>query len=287
MEVLTRCRVAELVTDGGRVVGVRVHRDGGCTAAEGKRGDAADAAAVEGKRGEAEGKHGEAEGKGGEETGAGAGAGAGSTELLLRADAVVLCTGGFASDHGPASLLREFAPHLAHLPTTNGHFATGDGVRLARAAGAELSLMDRVQVHPTAFVDPQQPRCPVKFLAPEALRGCGGLLLDAQGRRFANELAPRDALCKAMWRHCGGAEDSDISTDATPDAPAAAAKGPGTASGAAQEPVPAETEAVLIMNDTAVEAFGRGAVQFYMGARRCRHCCCCRSRRAGCVQRAG
>lgn len=39
------------------------------------------------------------------------------------------------------------------------------------------SAASQVQVHPTGFVDPSDPRAPVKFLAPEALRGSGGILL--------------------------------------------------------------------------------------------------------------
>lgn len=37
--------------------------------------------------------------------------------------------------------------------------------------------MDRVQVHPTAFVDPAEPAAATKFLAAEALRGRGALVV--------------------------------------------------------------------------------------------------------------
>lgn len=72
--------------------------------------------------------------------------------------------------------------------------------------------MKEIQVHPTSFV-PISPRsspstasvsssssssssttpqpedsAPSYFLAPEALRGVGGILLDDQGNRFVNEL---------------------------------------------------------------------------------------------------
>ena len=98
----------------------------------------------------------------------------GGQEHVLEADAVILATGGFGADsHGPGALLTQHAPTLRLLPTTNGAFATGDGVRLGAAAGASLVHMDQVQVHPTGFVDPSQPDNQVKFLAPEALRGCG------------------------------------------------------------------------------------------------------------------
>lgn len=43
------------------------------------------------------------------------------------------------------------------------------------------------QVHPTGLVKPDDPDAKVKFLAAEALRGVGGIVLDAMGNRFCNE----------------------------------------------------------------------------------------------------
>jgi succinate dehydrogenase/fumarate reductase flavoprotein subunit len=40
-------------------------------------------------------------------------------------------------------------------------------------------------------------------LAAEALRGVGGLLLDANGQRFADELGHRDYVTGLMWKHKG------------------------------------------------------------------------------------
>lgn len=57
--------------------------------------------------------------------------------------------------------------------------------------GAGVDL-EKVQVHPTGLVDPNEPDAKVKFLAAEALRGCGGLLLDNEGHRLADELGHRD-----------------------------------------------------------------------------------------------
>jgi hypothetical protein len=42
-----------------------------------------------------------------------------------------------------------------------------------------------------------------QFLAPEKLRGCGGVLLDAAGRRFVDELATRDVVAAAIARQPG------------------------------------------------------------------------------------
>jgi succinate dehydrogenase/fumarate reductase flavoprotein subunit len=40
-------------------------------------------------------------------------------------------------------------------------------------------------------------------LAAEALRGVGGLLLDANGNRFADELGHRDYVTGQMWKNKG------------------------------------------------------------------------------------
>lgn len=51
----------------------------------------------------------------------------------------------------------------------------------------------------TGLVDPSEPDAKVKFLAAEALRGVGGLLLDSEGNRFADELGHRDYVTGRMW----------------------------------------------------------------------------------------
>jgi len=68
------------------------------------------------------------------------------------------------------------------------------------AVGGKGIDMDKVQVHPTGLVDPKDPHAKVKFLAAEALRGVGGLLLDSGGDRFIDELEKRDVVSNAMWK---------------------------------------------------------------------------------------
>merc|ERR1712100_996147 len=60
------------------------------------------------------------------------------------------------------------------------------------AIGAKTIDLEWVQVHPTGLVKPDDPDAKIKFLAAEALRGVGGLVFDANGKRFANELGRRD-----------------------------------------------------------------------------------------------
>lgn len=57
------------------------------------------------------------------------------------ADAVVLATGGFGANQ---QLLQQWCPSACGLPTTNGEWATGDGLDLGREAGAAFRDLDKV-----------------------------------------------------------------------------------------------------------------------------------------------
>jgi len=116
---------------------------------------------------------------------------------------VVIATGGFGADFGSDSLLMKHRPDLAHLPTTNGEHCTGDGLKMTQAVGGDLVDLEWIQVHPTGLVHPEEPDSKVKFLAAEALRGVGGVLLDMDGRRFCNELGRRDYVTGMMWKNKG------------------------------------------------------------------------------------
>ncbi|KAK7472981.1 Osmotic growth protein [Stygiomarasmius scandens] len=114
---------------------------------------------------------------------------------------VILATGGYAADFTSDSLLKKHRPELWDLPTTNGDHCTGDGQKMAMAIGASAVDLEKVQVHPTGLVDPNEPNAKVKFLAAEALRGVGGLLLDNTGSRFVDELQHRDYVTGKMWEN--------------------------------------------------------------------------------------
>jgi len=121
--------------------------------------------------------------------------------IQLTSPNVVLATGGFAADRSENSYLAKYRPELLNMPATAGHFSTGDGIGLATAVGASLVDMDKIQIHPTGWVDPKDPANPNKVLAAELMRGVGGILINKSGQRFCNELGTRAYVTDKMLSH--------------------------------------------------------------------------------------
>ncbi|MBA8823074.1 succinate dehydrogenase / fumarate reductase flavoprotein subunit [Saccharopolyspora lacisalsi] len=92
--------------------------------------------------------------------------------LRLEAPTVVLATGGIGK---------------SFKVTSNSWEYTGDGHALALRAGANLIDMEFVQFHPTGMVYPPSVK---GILVTESVRGDGGVLRDAEGRRFMFDYVP-------------------------------------------------------------------------------------------------
>ena len=126
-------------------------------------------------------------------------------EVLEGASALALWSDGdrchgVLTDLGPipaaATILATGGGAALWERTTNPRGAIGAGAILAHAAGADLADLELCQFHPTALSRPGDRLD--GWLLTEAVRGEGALLLGADGRRFTDELAPRDQVTAAI-----------------------------------------------------------------------------------------
>jgi L-aspartate oxidase len=119
----------------------------------------------------------------------------GATAHTLRAQAVVLSTGGAAA---------------LWSRTTNPPGSVGQGLLLAHDAGAPLADLEFVQFHPTAVIGVKGRE---GFLITEAIRGEGATLHDESGERFVDELAPRDEVSRAIQARLRASGGRSVSLD--------------------------------------------------------------------------
>ena len=109
-------------------------------------------------------------------------------EYVINAKSVIITTGGFGAN---SDMVVSYKPNLAGFNTTNAPTATGDGIKMAEAIGADLVDMDQIQTHPTVNPDTRK-------MYTEGVRGNGAILLNKDGKRFVNELETRDVVSAAI-----------------------------------------------------------------------------------------
>ena len=127
--------------------------------------------------------------------GAACGIKAESTEhdYTINAKSVIIAAGGFGANF---ELMASFNPALANAVTTNHAGATGDGILMAEAIGADTVDMDQIQLHPTVYQE-------TGMLVSESVRSMGGILVNAEGKRFCNDMSTRDAVSNAELEQPG------------------------------------------------------------------------------------
>ena len=113
--------------------------------------------------------------------------GATGNEVTVNAKAVILATGGFGAN---LDMVAELVPALKGFMTTNAAGAQGQGIKMAQALGAATVDMDQIQIHPTVQFD-------TAALITEGLRGDGAVLINADGKRFIDEVGTRDVVSAA------------------------------------------------------------------------------------------
>ena len=105
----------------------------------------------------------------------------------INAKAVILASGGFGANE---AMYTTYRPDLKGTVTTNAPGATGDGIVMAQALGADLVDIEQIQLHPTVEQT-------TSILITESVRGDGAILVNQGGVRFTNELLTRDAVSAA------------------------------------------------------------------------------------------
>ena len=94
----------------------------------------------------------------------------------IKAKQVILASGGIGG-------LYEHSTNYPHL--------TGDAIAIALRHNIELENPDYIQIHPTSLYSEKPGR---SFLISESVRGEGAKLYGKDGKRFANEVLPRDLM---------------------------------------------------------------------------------------------
>ncbi len=165
----------------------------------------------------------------------------------LRAKATIFATGGAAA---------------LWARTTNPWGAIGAGPVMAHAAGAELADLELCQFHPTALSAPGTDSD--GLLVTEAVRGEGAILLGADGERFTDELAPRDAVTLAVLDRmkADGSDHVDLDMRELSEArfPSVFAALRAAGFDPSSEPIPVSPASHYVMGGIATDLEGRSSL---------------------------
>ena len=112
-------------------------------------------------------------------------------KVTINAKSVVIATGGFGAN---AEMVEKYKPELKGFATTNAEGAQGQGIDMATAAGAATVDMNQIQIHPTVHIEEDGNA----HLITEGLRGDGAILVNAEGKRFYDEVSTRDKVSAAI-----------------------------------------------------------------------------------------
>lgn len=111
----------------------------------------------------------------------------------IKAKAVIVASGGFGANK---KMVSEYRPEYADFNTTNHSGATGDAVEFLKNLDVQFIQMEQIQTHPTVVVGSG-------IMITEAVRGNGAIMVNREGKRFASEMLPRDAMSQAVLAQTG------------------------------------------------------------------------------------
>jgi L-aspartate oxidase len=173
--------------------------------------------------------------------------------LVFATERAVIATGGVGGLYGYG---------------TNPAGSWGEGLALAARAGAALADLEFIQFHPTAL---DSVSFPLKLIS-ETVRGEGAILIDETGRRFmagvpGAELAPRDVVARAVWRHMAAGHRVFLDARVVPDLdfsrrfPAITGYCQAAGIDPVTQPIPIRPAAHYHMGGIAVDLAGRTSVE--------------------------
>ncbi|QBR72704.1 L-aspartate oxidase [Beijerinckiaceae bacterium] len=173
--------------------------------------------------------------------------------VVFAADRVVVATGGIGG-------LFQYG--------TNPAGSWGQGLALAAKAGARMADLEFIQFHPTAL---DSDSFPLKLIS-ETVRGEGAILIDETGHRFmagepGAELAARDIVARAVWRHMAAGHRVFLDARDVPDLdfprrfPAITSFCQAAGIDPVTQPIPVRPAAHYHMGGIAVDLSGRTSVQ--------------------------
>ena len=122
--------------------------------------------------------------------------------ITVKADSVVIATGGFGANvkfrqEVNTGVWKEVVLDNRIGTTNINKAAQGDGLKMARAVGAELIGLSDIQLHPNGTPG-------TGLMQDIATSGRNRLFVNLNGDRFVNEGAARDTLCKAIFKQPKG-----------------------------------------------------------------------------------
>ncbi|MBE5797049.1 MAG: flavocytochrome c [Clostridiales bacterium] len=119
--------------------------------------------------------------------------GKGGETVTVNAKAVILAAGGFGAN---LEMVASYKAELEGFMTTNAPGIQGQGILMAQKVGAATVDMEQIQIHPTVQFD-------TAALITEGLRGDGAILVNAEGKRFIDEVGTRDVVSAAEINQTG------------------------------------------------------------------------------------
>lgn len=99
-------------------------------------------------------------------------------DYTIHAKAVILCAGGFANNK---EMLGQYDARWADLGCSSSAGQNGDGILMGQAVGADVVDMANIKVNPSVYYNGDQ------LISMSTLRSNGGIMVNKEGKRFANE----------------------------------------------------------------------------------------------------